>query len=247
MGSLDGRVALVTGSSRGIGKAIALELARAGARVALNYRKGEVEANGVAEEIVALGGVAMCIRADVSVSEEARGMVRKVAAELGRLDILVNNAGINRDRTLRKLTDEDWLEVVNTNLNGAFYCTSAALPIMLEQKHGRIVNISSVVGQAGNFGQANYAAAKAGLIAFTKTAALELARQNILVNAVCPGFTSTDMVATVPETMQEQIKARIPVGRFALPEEIAKAVLFLVTDGAYVTGQQLNVNGGLYM
>ncbi len=247
MGALQGRVALVTGASRGIGRAIACELAHNGAAVALNYRTGEAEACQLAREINGVGGRAIPVQADVSKSEEARAMVSRVLEEFGRLDILVNNAGITRDRTLRKMTDEDWHDVLETNLSSAFFSISAALPAMADQKYGRIVNVSSVVGQAGNFGQANYAAAKAGLIAFTKTAAQELARYNIPVNAIAPGFTATDMVSRIPENLQEQIKARIPLSRFGRPEEVARAVLFLVLDGDYITGQQINVNGGFYM
>ena len=287
MGSLEGKTALVTGASRGIGRAIAVELAKAGANVALNYRSGEAQAREVAQEIaafttnqvtysngngqgkaysdIALAEAAtrtkaaldvaigngpsriMLAQANISTSQEARELISRVVEKWGRLDVLVNNAGITRDRTLRKLSDDEWLEVINTNLNGAYFCTSAAIPVMTEQKYGRIVNISSVVGQAGNVGQANYSAAKAGMIALTKSAALELAKYNITVNAVCPGFTATDMVHKIPSDIQDQIKAKIPLGRFAAPHEIAKAVLFLVADGDYITGQQLNVNGGIYM
>jgi len=264
-GELEGQVALVTGASRGIGRAVALELARAGAKVALNYRRGEAEARAVLEEVAALGGEvarvrggaavratpvadkAMLVPADVGKSEEARDMVGKVVAHWGRLDILVNNAGITKDRTLRKLTDEDWLAVINNNLNSVFYCTSAAAPVMIQQNYGRIINISSLIAQTGAIGQANYGAAKGGTIAFTKTAALELAKYNVTVNAVVPGYTATDMFADVPAEIQAQIKARIPLGRFAQPEEIARVVRFLAAEGAYITGQQINVNGGLYM
>jgi acetoacetyl-CoA reductase/3-oxoacyl-[acyl-carrier protein] reductase len=277
MGALEGKVALVTGASRGIGKAIALELAREGAMVALNYRNGEAQAREVAEQIVAMAAatlhgekgkstehagvastgsvattlqapeVVMLAQADVSNAEEAKSLVGRVVEKWGRLDILVNNAGITRDRTLRKLSADDWMAVIETNLNSAYFCTSAAIPTMIEQKYGRIVSISSVIGQSGNIGQANYAAAKAGMIAFTKSVALELARYNITANTVCPGFTATEMVMAVPENIQDQIKAKIPLGRFAETEEIAKAVRFLVVDGAYITGHQLNVNGGIYM
>jgi acetoacetyl-CoA reductase/3-oxoacyl-[acyl-carrier protein] reductase len=174
-------------------------------------------------------------------------MVKQVSDEFGRLDVLVNNAGITRDTSLKKMTDEQWEQVIQTNLNGYFYCTSAAIPVMSEQKFGRIINISSMNGQIAAFGQANYSASKGGIIAFTKTAALELARSGITVNTVAPGFTDTDMFAEVPEKIQEQIKSRIPLGRFAKPEEIARAVIFLVADGEYITGQQINVNGGAYM
>ena len=247
MGRLENKVALVTGASRGIGRAIALELVREGAKVALNYRSGEAEAHAVADEIATLGGTCMLVQANVGDKDQARPMVQKVVEQWGRLDILVNNAGITRDRSMRKLTDEDWLEVINTNLNSVYYCTTAAMPVMIEQNYGRIINISSYVGQAGNFGQANYAASKGGIIAFTKTAAIELAKYNITVNAIAPGFTLTEMLAKVAEPVQAQIKARIPMGRFGQPDEIAKAVAFLAADGDYITGQQINVNGGVYM
>ena len=247
MGKLDGKSALVTGASRGIGKAIAVALAREGAKVALNYASSDAKAQAVADEIKELGTEAILAKANLADPAEARAMVADVIEQFGGLDILVNNAGITRDRSLKKLTDEAWQEVINTNLNGYFYCTSAALPAMLEKKHGRIVNISSMNGQVGAFGQANYSAAKGGIIAFTKTAALELAKTGITVNTVAPGFTDTDMFAEVPENIQTQIKERIPMGRFAKPEEIAKAVLFVVADGDYITGQQINVNGGAYM
>jgi NAD(P)-dependent dehydrogenase (short-subunit alcohol dehydrogenase family) len=174
-------------------------------------------------------------------------MIGEVTKHWGRLDILVNNAGITRDKTLRRMTDEDWLTVLNTNLNACYYGVSAVMNMMIEQKFGRIINISSFVGQAGNFGQANYSASKGGIIAFTKTAALELAKYNVTCNALAPGFTETGMLAKVPEQVQAQILARIPMGRFARPEEIAKAVLFLAADADYITGQQINVNGGVYM
>lgn len=247
MGRLDGKVALVTGASRGIGRAIALKLAREGARVAINYRSGEAEAHALASEITQGCGPCLVLRADVSDAQQARELVGKILRESGRLDILVNNAGITRDKTLRKLTDEEWSEVVNTNLNSVYFCTSAAIKPMTDQRYGRIVNISSFVGQAGNFGQANYAASKGAIIAFTKTAALEVAKYNVTVNAIAPGFTLTDMLAKVPPNVQEQIKARIPMGRFGLPEEIAQAVAFLAAEGDYITGQQININGGVYM
>ena len=247
MGKLDGKTALVTGASRGIGKAIALELAREGAKVALNYASSDAKAQAVADEIKELGSTAILAKANLATGADARAMVAKVIEEFGGLDILVNNAGITRDRSLKKLDDAAWEEVIQTNLNGYFYCMSAALPTMLEKKHGRIVNVSSMNGQIGAFGQANYSASKGGIIALTKTAALELAKSGITVNTVAPGFTETDMFAEVPEKIQDSIKERIPMGRFAKPEEIAKAVLFLVVDGDYITGQQLNVNGGAYM
>ena len=174
-------------------------------------------------------------------------MVKKVAEQFGHLDVLVNNAGITRDKQLAKMTDEEWLEVVQTNLNAVFFCTSAAIPFMTAQSYGRVVNVASMNGQVGAFGQANYSAAKGGVFAFTRTAAVELARSGITVNAVSPGYTETDMFAKVPGDIQAQIKAKIPLRRFAQPEEIAKAVLYLVADGDYVTGQSVNVNGGAFM
>jgi acetoacetyl-CoA reductase len=247
MRRLQDRVALITGGSRGIGKAIALALAREGASVAVNYRSGERAAREVARDINALGVRSLVVKADVSDPQQTQQMVRHVKEELGRLDVLVNNAGVTRDKTLRKMTPEDWLEVINMNLNSVYYGLAAATPIMIEQRFGRIVNVSSFVGQAGNFGQANYAASKGGIIAFTKTAALEFAQFNITVNSIAPGFTKTDMLAQVPEQVQSDLKSKIPLGRFGEPEEVAKAALFLVADGDYITGQQINVNGGIYM
>lgn len=247
MGKLDGRVALVTGASRGIGRAIALQLAGEGAHVAINYNSSHAAAADVQREIEEHGVQSLAVGADVSNADAARAMVNQVIGHFGRLDILVNNAGITRDRSLRKLTDDDWLTVIQNNLNSVYWTTTAAMNTMIEQRHGRIINISSFVGQAGNFGQANYSASKGGIIAFTKTAAIELAKYNVTVNALAPGFTLTDMLAKVPDAVQEQIKARIPMGRFGQPEEVAKAVLFLAADADYITGQQINVNGGVYM
>jgi len=247
MSRLDGKTALVTGASRGIGRAIALELAREGAKVAISFVHSDAKAQAVLDEIIAQGGSGMLAKADVAHPEEARAMVKRVAEEFGRLDALVNNAGITRDSSLRKMTDEQWIEVIQTNLNAVFFCTSAAIPIMTEQNYGRIVNISSMNGQAPAFGQANYGASKGGIIAFTRTAALELAKSNITVNTIAPGFTMTDMLSKVPEKIQEKIKHGIPLGRFAQPEDIAAAATFLIADGDYITGQQINVNGGAHM
>ena len=247
MGRLEGKTALVTGASRGIGRAIALELAREGAKVALNYQSNDAKAKEVADEITKFGGTCLLAKANLADPKEARAMVKRVAEQFGHLDILVNNAGITRDKLLAKMTDEDWLEVIQTNLNAVFFCTSAAIPIMTAQSYGRIVNISSMNGQVGAIGQANYSASKGGIIAFTRTAAVELAKSGITVNTVAPGYTETDMFAKVPADIQAQIKAKIPLGRFAQPEEIARAVIFLVADGDYITGQTINVNGGAYM
>jgi acetoacetyl-CoA reductase/3-oxoacyl-[acyl-carrier protein] reductase len=247
MGRLEGKTALVTGASRGIGRAIAVELAREGAKMALNYQSSDAAAKEAADEISATGGTCRLAKANVSDAKEARAMVKRVAEQFGHLDILVNNAGITRDKQIGKMTDEEWLEVIQTNLNAVFFCTSAAIPIMTAQSYGRIVNVSSMNGQVGAFGQANYSASKGGIIAFTRTAALELARAGITVNSVAPGYTETDMFAKVPGDIQAQIKAKIPLRRFAHPEEIARAVVFLVADGDYITGQQINVNGGAFM
>jgi 3-oxoacyl-[acyl-carrier-protein] synthase-3 len=246
-GSLTGRVALVTGASRGIGRAIAIELAHCGANIALNFRSDAKQAETAAEEIRACGVECLLVQGDVAKKGEAARIVKEVLGKWQRLDILVNNAGITRDRSMRKMTDDDWGAVINVNLNGTFYCTSAAVPAMVNQRYGRIINISSVVGQMGAFGQANYSASKGGIIAFTKTLALEMAKFNITANAIAPGFTSTEMVDAIPEEIAAQIKAKIPLGRFATPEEIAKAAAFLAAEGDYITGQELNVNGGYHM
>lgn len=245
MGKLDGKVAIVTGGAKGIGRAIALLLGAEGAKVAVNYNSSAAAAQEVVDAIGAER--AMAIQADVSNAEQARQLIRTVVERWGRLDIQVNNAGITRDKSIRKMTDEDWLEVIQTNLNAVFFCTTAAMQPMIEQKYGRIINISSMNGQTSAFGQANYGASKGGIIAFTKTVALELAKFNVTVNVVAPGFTHTDMFAKVPENVQDQIKSRIPLGRFGEPEEIAKAVLFLAADADYITGAQININGGAYM
>jgi acetoacetyl-CoA reductase/3-oxoacyl-[acyl-carrier protein] reductase len=247
MGKLDGKTALVTGASRGIGRAIALELAREGAKVAVNYQSNDAKAQEVVAEIAKFGGTCVLAKANLADPKEARAMVKSVASQFGRLDILVNNAGITRDKSLRKMTDEDWLAVIQTNLNAVFFTTSAALPIMLEQNYGRVINIGSMNGQTAAFGQANYSASKGGVMAFTRTVALEMAKFNITANVVNPGFTQTEMLEKVPSNIQDQIKGRIPEGRFAKPEEIAKAAVFLAEEGDYITGQQINVNGGAYM
>jgi acetoacetyl-CoA reductase len=215
--------------------------------VALDYRSDASHAQSAAAEIRAIGGECMVIQGDISKKGEAKRIVKAVLDKWQRLDILVNNAGITRDRTMRKMTDEDWAEVINVNLNGTFYCTSAALPAMINQRFGRIINISSVVGQMGAFGQANYSASKGGIIAFTKTLALEMAKFNITANAIAPGFTSTEMVEAIPEEIAAQIKSKIPLGRFASPEEVAQAAGFLAAEADYITGQELNVNGGYHM
>ncbi len=246
-GALDGQVAVVTGASRGIGRACALELAREGASVVVNYVSNADAAEETRDAIHELGGTVVLVKADISDADSAADLIETAVEELGKVDILVNNAGINRDRTLSRLSVEEWDEVIGTNLSGMFYCTRAAVPHMREANYGRIVNISSVIGQMGNIGQANYGATKAGMIGFTKTAARELARNNITVNAVCPGFVATDMVTALPENIQDNIKAQIPLGRFGEPEEVAAVVRFLCTEGGWFTGAQLSPNGGQYM
>ncbi len=243
-GSLKGRVALVTGAGKGIGRAISIALACRGANVAVNYRNSEAEAESLGRQIQDLGVETLLIQGDVGKKEEARAVVQRVLDEFHRLDILVNNAGITRDRSLRNMTDDEWTDVINVNLNGTYYTTSAALPAMVEQKFGRIINIATCVGHAGGVG---YAASKGGVVAFTKTVALEMARYNITANAISPGFTCTEMTSGIPPNILEQIKAKIPLGRLGMPDEVAKAAVFLAADADYITGQQVAVNGGLYM
>jgi acetoacetyl-CoA reductase/3-oxoacyl-[acyl-carrier protein] reductase len=247
MSRLIGRRALITGGARGIGRAIAKSLAGEGADVAINYHSSEGDARSLAHELTDAGRKTLLFKGDVGERSTWNLMIEKLTETWGGLDILVNNAGITRDKTLRKMTDDDWVTVLNTNLNACYFGVSAVMSVMIGQKYGRIINISSFVGQAGNFGQANYAASKGGMIAFTKTAAIELAKYNVTCNALAPGFTETSMLAKVPEPVRSQIQQRIPMGRFASPEEIARAVLFLAADGDYITGQQINVNGGMYM
>jgi acetoacetyl-CoA reductase len=241
-------VAVVTGASRGIGNAIAEELGRNGAKVVVNYAGSQEPAEELVEKIKQTGGggEAVAIQADVSDPNDAQRLIDQTIEQFGRIDILVNNAGTNIDKTMDKLEVEDWQKVIELDLNGCFYTLHAALPHMTEQESGAIVNMSSFVGEAGNIGQANYAAAKSGLLGFTKTAALELAQSNITVNAVCPGFIETDMTDAIPEEMQEKITKTIPMGRFGQPEDIAQAVRFCI-ENEYMTGATLDINGGVYM
>ncbi|MBC5811213.1 MAG: 3-oxoacyl-ACP reductase FabG [Candidatus Eremiobacteraeota bacterium] len=242
-----GRVAVVTGGSRGIGATIAKELAASGATVVVNYVRGAEAAAGIVAQIEAAGGHAGTEGADVSDFDQVGAMFGRVKEKYGRLDVLVNNAGILRDRTFKKMSITDWHEVINTNLSSVMYCCNVAVPMLLDNGWGRIINISSFVGQMGNFGQANYSAAKAGILGFTKTLAIELARYNITVNAVCPGFVETEMWSSVPPNIQAKILERIPMHRVAKAEEIARGVRFLAVEGDYMTGQSLNINGGVYM
>ena len=246
-GALEGQVAVVTGASRGIGRACALALAGEGASVVINYTANQEMANSCKEEIEALGANALVVRADVSSAEEAKALIETAESEFGKVDILVNNAGVNRDRTIQRMSVEEWDEVIQTDLSPIFYTTNAVVGGMRERGYGRIINMSSIIGQMGNLGQANYAAAKAGMIAFTKSAAKELARFGITVNAVCPGFVATDMVMALSDEIKANLTAQIPLGRFGTPEEVAATVRFLCTEGSFYTGSQLSLNGGQYM
>ena len=245
---LDGKCALVTGASRGIGRAVALKLASEGAKVALNFAGNEAAANEVRQEIEAAGGQAILVKADVANEAAVQEMVQKTADAFGRIDILVNNAGITRDGLLARMKEEDWDAVLSTNLKGVFLTTKAVAKLMMKQRAGRIVNMASVVGVTGNAGQANYSAAKAGVIGFTKTIARELASRGVTVNAVAPGFIDTDMTSVLSDKAKEAALTGIPLGRMGTPEDIADAVLFLVSDQAsYITGQVLHVDGGMVM
>jgi 3-oxoacyl-[acyl-carrier protein] reductase len=245
---LTGETAVVTGSSRGIGRAIALDLAAGGADVVVNYHSSEAEAHDVAAEIEAVGREALVAQADVSDVDSVRSMADTVHDAFGSVDILVNNAGINIDKRFGDLTPEDWRRVIEINLNGAYYCTEVFYDDLRAAPHGRVINISSVIGEMGNIGQANYAASKSGLFGLTRTLAKELAPTGTTANAVAPGFTETAMLEGVPDAVREQIREEIPVGRFATPEEVAAAVRFLAHErAAYVTGQVLDVNGGMHI
>ena len=243
---LTGQVAIVTGATSGLGWRFAQVLAASGASVVATGRRQE-RLNELVATIVADGGQAVGVPIDMTDAESIVAAVDQAEAAFGTVTILVNNAGITKDKSMKKLTDDDWNDVLDTNLGSVYATCSEVLKIMMDQKYGRIINITSFVGQAGNFGQANYAASKGGIIAFTKTLALEMAKYNITVNAIAPGFTETEMLAQVPENIRQQIIARVPMGRFGQPEEIARAVVFLAAEGDYITGQQINVNGGVYM
>ncbi len=247
MVQLNGKVAIVTGGAKGIGKAITVALAQEGAKVVINYNSSKEAAENLVNELGKEGHDVYAVQADVSKVEDANRLVEEAVNHFGKVDILVNNAGITRDRTFKKLNREDWERVIDVNLSSVFNTTSAVLPYITEAEEGRIISISSIIGQAGGFGQTNYSAAKAGMLGFTKSLALELAKTNVTVNAICPGFIDTEMVAEVPEEVRQKIVAKIPKKRFGQADEIAKGVVYLCRDGAYITGQQLNINGGLYM
>jgi acetoacetyl-CoA reductase len=248
MGSLEGAVVVVTGASRGIGHAIAAELGQAGAKVVVNYAKSKGQASDLVATLQQSGSPeSVAIQADVSDPEQAARLIEETIQRFGRIDVLVNNAGINIDRSMKNLSIEDWSKVIQNDLNGCFYTVKAALPYFTQQKSGKIINISSMNGQIASFGQANYSAAKAGIIGFTRTAALELARSNVMVNAVCPGFIGTEMWDGMPDKVKEAVLARIPLGRVGTPQEVARAVRYLIVDGDYITGATLNINGGAFM
>jgi acetoacetyl-CoA reductase len=236
-------VAIVTGGVRGIGRAIAEELLKANYKVIVTFNSSEEQAELMKQEFQEK---VIVKRADVSKEAEVETLFNDIQETYGRIDVLVNNAGITQDKTFHKMDADDWHHVIDVNLNGTFYCCNQAISKMRDQNHGRIVNISSIVGQKGNFGQANYAASKAGLLGLTKTLALENAVKGITVNAVCPGFIETDMVSAIPTEVKSKIQQDIPMKRFGTPKEVAKAVKFLISeDAAYITGQELNINGGL--
>ena len=237
----------MTGGARGIGRAVCELLAERGCRLVVNYQSSQTEADELVADVRARGGEAIAVAGSIADPGTGPALAAAASEQFGRIDILVNNAGITRDVTMRKMTDEDWTTVVETNLTGTHRVTRAVVEPMCEAGFGRIVTISSFVGELGNFGQANYAAAKGGLIAWTKTLALELARFGVTANCVCPGFTDTDMLGSVPEPIRERLMARVPLGRFAQPEEVARAVVFVAGEGGYMTGTCLDINGGLFM
>lgn len=245
---LEGKTALVTGASRGIGRAVAVALASAGAKVAVNYAGNDAAAEETKAAIEAAGGTAILVKADIADSEAVEKMVADTVAAFGQIDILVNNAGITRDVLLMRMKNEDFDAVINTNLKGVYYTTKAVTKLMMKKRYGRIINMASVVGLTGNAGQANYSAAKAGVIGFSKTVAKELASRGITCNMVAPGLIATDMTKDLPEKAKEAMMTSIPLGRAGQPEDVAQAVLFLASDNAsYITGQVINVDGGMVM
>ncbi|MEM1252887.1 MAG: 3-oxoacyl-[acyl-carrier-protein] reductase [Cyanobacteria bacterium P01_H01_bin.21] len=246
-GAMQDQVAIITGSSRGIGKAAALALAAEGASVVVNYARSSTAADEVVTEITNAGGSAIALQADVSKEEQVDALIKGTIEKFGRIDVLVNNAGITRDTLLLRMKPADWQAVIDLNLTGVFLCTRAVAKIMLKQRSGRIINISSVAGLMGNPGQANYSAAKAGVIGFTKTVAKEMAPRGVTVNAVAPGFIATDMTSELSNT--EEILKYIPLGRYGQASEVAGLIRFLAADpaAAYITGQVMNVDGGMVM
>jgi len=245
---LQGKNVLVTGASRGIGKSIALELASKGANVAVNYAGNEDRAQAVVEEIEKMGVKSFKIQADVSQEADVKAMIKEVIKQFSTLDILVNNAGVTKDNLLMRMKEEEFDQVIDINLKGVFLCTKAVTRHMMKQRSGKIINVASIVGVSGNPGQANYVAAKAGVIGMTKSVAQELASRNILVNAVAPGFISTDMTDALTKEQQEAILSRIPLAKLGTPENVANVVRFLASDDAnYITGQTIHIDGGMVM
>lgn len=245
---LTGKTAIVTGGARGIGRAIALTLAEAGANIVINYTSSSKAAEEVVEEAKKLGVSALAVKADVSVNDEIENLVKQVLNQFASIDILVNNAGITRDNLLIRMSEEEFQDVIDINLKGAFICTKHVSKVMIKQRAGRIINIASVVGVMGNAGQSNYAASKAGLIGFTKSIAKELAKRNVNVNAVAPGYIETDMTSSLPEKVREEFMINIPLARAGKPQDVANAVLFLSSKySEYITGQVINIDGGMVM
>ncbi|KAF6604148.1 3-oxoacyl-[acyl-carrier-protein] reductase [Bacillus velezensis] len=245
---LNEKTAVVTGASRGIGRAIALDLAKNGCNVVVNYSGNEAKANEVVDEIKSLGKNAIAVKADVSNSEEVQNMMKEAVAAFSSIDILVNNAGITKDNLLMRMKENEWDDVININLKGVFNCTKAVTRQMMKQRSGRIINVSSIVGVSGNPGQANYVAAKAGVIGLTKSSAKELASRNITVNAIAPGFISTDMTDKLSKEVQDEMLKQIPLARFGDPSDISSVVTFLASEGSrYMTGQTLHIDGGMVM
>lgn len=245
---LTGKVALVTGASRGIGRSTALLLAERGAKIVVNYAGNQAAAEEVVAKIKQLGSEAIAVQGDVAIADDAAKLIDVAVNTFGRLDILVNNAGITRDNLLIRMKEEDWDQVIATNLKGVFNCTKAAAKVMMKQRYGRIINLTSVVALLGNPGQANYVAAKAGVIGLTKSNARELGARNITVNAVAPGYIQTDMTAGLNQEVRESLHKQIPLGRLGDPEDVAKAIVFLASDdSAYITGQVFAVDGGMAM
>ena len=244
---LTGQIALVTGGSRGIGKQIAIDLAKLGAYIAINYNNNNQSAELVKNEIIDNDGNAEIYQCDVGNNSEVTKMMDLIQEQMGNISILVNNAGISKERTVRNMSLDEWKDVIDTNLNSVFYCSQSVIPQMIENKKGTIINIASLLGQIGNIGLANYSASKGGVLAFTRGLALELARHNITVNSICPGWIKTDMTDRIPEQLKQGILTSIPLKKFGEPEDISEMVSYLILKGSYITGTQIHINGGLYM
>ena len=244
---LSGQIALVTGGSRGIGKQIAIDLAKLGAYVAINYNNSKQSAEDVKELIRSSDGKAEIYQCDIGKNADVTKMMDKIQKQMGDIGILINNAGISRERTVRNMSLDEWKDVIDTNLNSVFYCSKSVIPQMIENKKGTIINIASLLGQIGNIGLANYSASKGGVLAFTRGLALELARHNITVNSICPGWIKTDMTDRIPDKLKDGILSSIPLKKFGEPEDISDMVSYLTLKGRYITGTQIHINGGLYM